>query len=139
MTHTVRMRTCPSKRGIPRASHPSEDQEPLPVNMEGMVHGMIRFHLVHEPDLDLIADAEAPIDIRVRSRRHVLGELSTLGSDDFVLEPAQPLDLTLDDIAGVEVLGRVHREPDTMGSAGQDHVAGLERHAARQVVDEVSD
>ncbi len=58
---------------------------------------------------------------------------------DLVLEPAQSLDLTLHDVTRLEVLRRVHREPDTMGSAGQDHIARLERHAARQVVDEVGD
>src|SRR4051794_1165050 len=43
-----------------------EDQEaPGPVDVERVRHGMVRVHLVHEPELHLVADVERPVDLGV--------------------------------------------------------------------------
>jgi hypothetical protein len=37
---------------------------PAPVEMERVMHGMVGFHLVDQPDLDPLSDAEPPVDCR---------------------------------------------------------------------------
>src|SRR4029450_9597787 len=40
-----------------------QDQEPPgPVQVEGVVHGVVGVHLIHQPELDPLADGEGPAD-----------------------------------------------------------------------------
>src|ERR687896_161525 len=52
-----------------------QHQEALAVDMERMMHRVIRFHLVDQSDLDLITFVEAPVDVRVRLAGVAIDEL----------------------------------------------------------------
>ena len=58
-------RVLPDEVGLGHAVAAQDEEAARPVDVERMVHRVVAGHLVEQPDLHLVADAEAPVDRRV--------------------------------------------------------------------------
>ena len=63
-----------------------DEEAPSAVDVEGVRHRMIRVHLVDQADLDLVSNAELPVDGGVRCARIAVDELPTHGTHRYELE-----------------------------------------------------
>src|SRR5437660_12034386 len=87
---------------------------------------------------------DLPLSLRARhlvplGAVRVLGGKEALARADRVAQHAQAVDLDLHDVAVLEEDGRLAGKADAGRSAGEDYVAGLQRHHVREVGDDLGD